>query len=334
MGTVRWLRGVLREMAFWATRYRRLRKIDLLIIAGSNQLSDYVGGPWSFPYTIYAWSLAARLAGTPVVFLSVGAGPIRFRLSRYFVRQALNWAVFRSYRDVGSRETVEALGVHGPYRVAPDLAHSLRFETPQAMDLPPARSRTVVINPIPYFDPRYWAKNDTSVYARYVNEIALFAAWLLERSYRVRFAPTQLRADPPVIADVMRLLGRVTASDDPANRPDPVVTTFEELLALLAEADIVIATRFHGVVLAQMLGKPTLGIAYRRSTTDLLVDVGQGAYAMDITNVTVAGLVERFRALESDREAKERIMRRLEVYRESLAAQYDLVLGLAPGGGH
>jgi polysaccharide pyruvyl transferase WcaK-like protein len=325
------LAGALGEVSFCSTRYRRMRRIDLLIVAGSNQLSDYVGGPWGFPYTIFAWAAAARLAGTRVVFLSVGAGPIRSSLSRYFIRAALGWAAYRSYRDVGSRDTIQALGVPGPHLLAPDLAHGLRLQAPEAARRDAAGARTVVVNPLPYFDPRFWAESDRAVYERYVDLLAAFAGRLLGRGYRVRLIPTQLRADPPVIADVVRALERLSSAL-PADRLDPAVSSFEELLARLAEADVVVATRFHGVVLAQMLGKPTIGIAYRRSTTDLLADVGQGAYSIDAGALTLEGLWERLESLESDSGAARRIAERLGAYREALAAQYDLVLGTATGG--
>ncbi len=324
----RWLGDALVEAAFWGKRYSSLRRIDLLIVAGSNQLSDYVGGPWGFPYTIFAWSVAARLTGTRVAFLSVGAGPLRTRLGRYFLRKAIGWAVYSSFRDEGSRDTIKSLGVGAPHRVAPDLAHGLRFEVPS--DGPrPAATRTVVVNPLPYMDPRFWAESDSDAYARYVDLLASFARTLLERGHRVRLVPTQLRADPPVIADVMRALGPRPRSEALHDRIDPPVAGFEDLIAILAEADVVVATRFHGVVLAQMLGKPTIGIAYRRSTTDLLVDVGQGAYAIDIAALTLDGLLGRLEALEADRGASGRLAARIETYRKAVAAQYDELLGSA-----
>lgn len=328
--TVLWVRNGIAEAAFWTTRYKRMRRIDLLIVAGSNQLSDYFGGPWGFPYSVCAWSAAARMAGTRVAFLSVGAGPIRSPLSRSFIRAALAWSEYHSHRDLGSIDTIKALGVAGPHRVAPDLAQGLRIDVPRSRPRTAVR-RTVVVNPLPYFDPRYWAEKDQAVYDRYVNLLAAFAGKLLERGYRVRFAPTQLRADPPVIADVIRALGHRPAEEIPDDRMDPPVATFEDLVALLAEADVVVATRFHGVVLAQLLGKPTIGIAYRRSTTDLLHDVGQGAYAIDMADLTLSGLLARLTALEADQGAAERIVARMKVLREALAEQYDLVL--TPEGG-
>jgi polysaccharide pyruvyl transferase WcaK-like protein len=319
------------ESVFWGARLQRLRGMDLLIVAGSNQLSDYFGGPWGFPYSVWAWSAAARLRGTRLVFLSVGAGPIRSRLSRYFIRMALGWSAYASVRDVGSRDTVTALGASTPPPIAPDLAQGLKLDQHRGARRGGSTKRTVVVIPIPYFDPRYWAESDQTVYDRYVSLLVAFARTLLDRGDRVRFVPTQLRADPPVIADVMRALDR-TIPIDPADRIDPPVATLADLIELLDEADAVVATRFHGVVLAQLLGKPTVGIAYRRSTTDLLMDVGQGAYAVDIKVVTLEGLLGLVDALDSDPAAQGRIEKRLGDFREALSAQYDVVLG-APGGG-
>lgn len=316
------------ESLFAIERYRRLRGLDLLIIAGSNQLSDYVGGPWGFPYRIAAWSAAARLAGVPVAFLSVGAGPIRDPRSRRFVRSALTSAAFRSFRDVGSRDTARALGVPGPHVVAPDLAHGLRL--PEGTGAHPPRlrgsDRTIAVNPLPYFDPRFWAESDAGVYRRYVETLASFAEALRARGDRVRFVPTQLRADPPVIADIVQVLRERSWPGD-LSELTPSVGTFEELMRELGDADVVVATRFHGAVLGLMAGRPVIGIAYRRSTTDLLEDAGVGRYAIDAAALTREGLLERLGELESDEAAVDRIRRRMAEKHEAVGAQYDALLG-------
>ncbi|HEU4724603.1 MAG TPA: polysaccharide pyruvyl transferase family protein [Candidatus Eisenbacteria bacterium] len=320
-----------REASFWVVRWRRMRGVDLLIVAGSNQLSDYYGGAWGFPYTLWAWSLAARLAGARVAYLSVGAGPIRERRSGAILRAALSLADYRSYRDVGSCEAIAAIGFPGPLVRAPDLAHGLRIAPASgpASDAGVGAGMLVAINPLPYFDPRSWAERDAAVYSAFVETMAGFAKALLARGDRVRFVPTQLRADPQVIADILRAMGPA-ADGATAESLAPAVTDFDDLVAQLTAADFIVATRFHGVLISQMLGKPTIGIVYRRSTRDLLVDVGQGDYAVDIREITPALLLERLAALSRDGGAKDRIQRRLEEYRKDLRAQYATLLGIAP----
>lgn len=326
-----WFREMAGEAAFWGHRFRHMRRTDLVIVAGSNQLSDYFGGPWGFPYAIWAWTLAARVAGARVAILSVGAGPIRSRRSRFFIRGSVSRAFYVSYRDAGSRDAVAAIGVRGPYTLAPDLAYGLR---PRASGAPSpgfaSAAPAVLIIPLPHFDPRSWAERDPGVYGRYIDTFATFAVTLLGRGYRVRFAPTQLRVDPPVIADILRAIASRSSSAPPASELAPPVATFQDLVARLAESDYVVATRFHGVLISQMLGKPTIGIVYRPSMRGQLVDVGQGAYAIDIADVTAERLLERLQALVQDRGAGERIERRLEEYRAALAAQIRAVLAAGP----
>ena len=55
-----------------------LRSLDLLIISGGGQLLDSWGGPWKFPYTIFKWTLLAKLSGEKCYFLNVGAGPLTY----------------------------------------------------------------------------------------------------------------------------------------------------------------------------------------------------------------------------------------------------------------
>src|SRR5207247_11214974 len=61
------------ELAFLARSYRNLPGTVLLLVAGSQQLNDYWGGPWGFPFTLFKWSLLARATGTKVAVLSPGA---------------------------------------------------------------------------------------------------------------------------------------------------------------------------------------------------------------------------------------------------------------------
>src|SRR3954465_9797480 len=65
--------SILAEPAFLFTSYRRLKNIQLLLVAGSQQLNDGYGGAWGFPYPLFKWTLLATLTGTKAAILSVGA---------------------------------------------------------------------------------------------------------------------------------------------------------------------------------------------------------------------------------------------------------------------
>ena len=104
---IRCMQGVVavgRESVFIVRSWRRLRGTDMLLIAGSNQLEDWFGGPWGYPYTILLWTVLARAVGARVAFVCVGAGPLNSRLSRWLCVRALALASYASFRDAESLE--------------------------------------------------------------------------------------------------------------------------------------------------------------------------------------------------------------------------------------
>jgi polysaccharide pyruvyl transferase WcaK-like protein len=179
----------VRELRFLIQCYRNLRHIDLLIIAGSQQLIDYVGGPWAFPYTLFKWSLIAKVVDTRVAFVSVGAGPIHSPLGRFFIRTSLMQAQYRSFRDESSRELVRDLGVGGANRVFPDLVFSLEARSPSSAGAIVKSSRIVGINPVPFLDGQYWLGANPTRYEDYIRKLASFAVWITRKEYRLLFSP-------------------------------------------------------------------------------------------------------------------------------------------------
>lgn len=316
------------ELKFLVQCTRNLRGTDLLIVAGSQQLSDYFGGAWGSPYTLFKWSVIAKLVGTKVAFLSVGVGPINSPLSRFFIRHSLRLASYCSYRDEGSKWLIEKLGVSGENPVFPDLVFSLEITEP----LPLAESQSpplVAINPLPFFDDAYWPEHSTDVYEGYLRKLAAFALWLIQRGYRVSFVPTQLLADPPVIREIRRLMNNEGGPNVEAHLVDRPVLTFEDLISEISKTDIVVATRFHGIILSHLLKKSVLGIAYHKKSSELMAQMGQSEYVVDINRLDLNVLRERFILLESrGRTAEAEIEQRVSLYRRVLEDQYDRVFRL------
>ena len=283
------VRAVLLEIPFLFRSWRRLRGTRLVIIAGSNQLGDWFGGPWGFPYTVLRWCALGRAAGARVVFLGVGAGPIDARLSGRFCRWALNLAAYVSLRDRGSQALVEACGFRGVSVVAPDLAFGLR---PNPASRPyctgPAR---VVVNVFPYKDPAYdpLVPAASEAFGRYVAMIAEVAAGLAGLGHRVSFVCSQ-RADRRVIDAVLERLRGTQAASAPVQEPQTVA----EIRQLLAEADFVVASRFHGVLLSLLAAQPVVALCYQEKTRELMESVEMGRFALDIGATDAATILARF----------------------------------------
>src|SRR5580698_8074574 len=105
--------GAFRELGFLAQCYKNLKGVDLLLVAGSGQLTDHSGGPWAYPYTIFKWSILARARGAKLAFVSIGTSWINSSVSEFFLKSALSHADYRCCRDESSGHQVEELGVTG-----------------------------------------------------------------------------------------------------------------------------------------------------------------------------------------------------------------------------
>ncbi len=298
-----------------------------MIFAGSHQLNDFVGGPWHYPYTVLKWALLARNAGAKVVFLSLGAGPIDTWLGRSFIRRALKLSSYRSYRDETSKQVVDTLHVFETNKVVPDLAFSL--DSP-LMSKEAARSvgPVVGINPLPLYTD-YWYLTDEKKYQTYIGKLAAFADWLVGRGCVVHFIPTQLKVDPAVIDDVRR---RMTSNGKPEYDKlivQPTIHSLDDLLSALSELDIMVATRYHGILLSLALHKPVMAIAYHDKSRDLMNWLGQGDYVMKGETFSVDDLTDRFPVLEKESESIASALRQQTPdFQSSVQAQYDEVFKL------
>ncbi len=319
----------MRELRFLLQSYRNLKGIDLLIFAGSQQLIDYVGGPWAFPYTLFKWVLLAKAVKAKVAFVSIGAGPIQSPLGKFFARNSLVLASYRSFRDETSRAFVEALGVPGQNSVFPDLAYSLQIDAASTKNL--CTSLPIVgVNPVPFYDEQYWPGANALQYEKYTRNLADFALWLIERGYKVLFFPTQLRLDPPVINDIKNVMKAKATGDLEQNIIEKPIYSFDGLVTAICMTDIVVATRFHGIVIPYVLGKPVLGIAYQKKTVDLMAQMGQSEYVVDINAFDADSLKARFISLASrSKSVREDIEHRNSALKHALQNQYDQVLNSA-----
>ena len=255
----------LAELRFLLRVARFLGRVDLVVIAGSNQFLDNFGGAAGFPFTLLKWTVLARMRGTPVAVTSVGAGPLTGRASRLMVRLVLRLADRVSYRDAGSRALAEGPRSVPIGDVRPDLAFSLQPSHGPRRDC----VKRIGVNVMPVYDGRYWPDARPERYARYVDAMAATVAGLLQRDLDVFLYATQ-PGDELVIADVQH---KLSESGGPAVAATGA-STLEDLLTTITSADLLIATRFHGTVLALTCGRPVVSVCYHRKTADLMAELG------------------------------------------------------------
>jgi polysaccharide pyruvyl transferase WcaK-like protein len=279
-----------REPAFIVRTYRYLRGSDLLMIAGSNQLEDWFGGPWGYPYTLLLWTALGRLAGAPVAFVSVGAGPLDSPLSRWMCVRALRLATYVSFRDSDSLRLMRRLGYRGTAGVVPDLAVLL-----QMADLRQRPSRVpprVAINPFPHQDPQYDPRATTgdAAFGAYVDSIAALVVEATSRGFVPILFGTQ-RADARIIDLVQAQIDTRAPSLGEFERRMP--QTLDDLIALIDDSDAIVATRYHAILFGILRGRPSVGICYQSKSKRLLEMADLAQYAVEVQHLNGAEVLDR-----------------------------------------
>lgn len=317
--------GFPNEMYRWVKAGAGLREADVFVVPGTGLLTDMAGLRGFGPYSLFQWSLVARLRRCRVFFVSVGAGPIDSSVGRRLTRGALSLASYRSYRDESSRSYLESLGIPvGCDPVYPDLV----FSPPErpAIDEPRKNGGSVVglgvmVLPEQLTSPRPRAE----VYEGYVENLAGVAEWLLDRGYDIKLLigdVNDLRAGE----DLRRLVRKRRPSGVDERLVSEPVESVDDIVSQIASTDVVIASRFHNVLDAVLRGKPVVAISSHPKSEALMRSLGLADYCLDVDTFTADQVIERVRRLETDADAIGAPARRKAAeFREALDRQYERI---------
>ena len=326
-GRIRSVVGKVREeWIFCRDGYRFAREFHFLVVGLGGVFDEAWGGKWRDLYSIFRWTVLARLARTPVLCLSVGVEEVHTTLGKFFCKTALSLAKYRSFRDEESKKKVEEMGVRGENRIFPDLAFGLDLQKNLLSTAKQEKSKAIGVSPIAYYDPRFWPVQDVSAYQTYLKRLASFVSWLLCSGYDVVLFPTQIRMDRTAIEE----LRASVLEDVPVSLHDRLtdskLRTVDECLALLSQLAMVVTSRLHGVILSFLAGTPVLAISPANKIDSLMEDMELTEYVLGIREIELPWLVDRFQKLDGNRDTmKNRLQQKVAEYRLAVEAQFDIV---------
>ena len=273
-----------------------VRRHDVVIVPGAGTLEAALPlRPWGVPYSMFLLSASGRLFGTKVALVSVGASAIRQRATRWLFKSAARLAFYRSYRDAQSRDLVRQWGLDtSGDPVYADLA----FGVP----VPPYGSgdpQTVGVGVMDYYGGNDDRRRAAEIHASYLAKMKRFTRWLIDSGYRVRLFGGDNLWDDGVVLEILE--------DVRAYRPDLApdwvaaepVSSFAELMQAIAPAGAVVATRYHNVICALKLGKPTISLGYSPKFAALMTDMGMQGFSQPADSLDVDRLIEQFMELQS-----------------------------------
>jgi len=318
--------GIPSELYRWVRAFKTLMGKDMLVVPGTGLLTDAFGlFEWG-PYNVFKWSLTAKLCGCELFFVSVGAGPIYSTFGRWLIKSALYLANFRSYRDNSTLKYLEGVGAARKNdRVYPDLAFSL----PEAIlphDHIHKGLRPVVGLGLMEYPGKYSVENPSNaIYLAYLENLVIFAKWLLAHEYDIRLLIGDMY-DERVKQDFRDLLKEGLSCSCEGRIIDEPVSSVEQLLSQIAATDVVVATRFHNVLLSLALNRPAISISFHHKCASLMSEMGLSEYCKDINHFCPTQLIESFCDLKANaEELRPFIRQKTEERRTALNEQYDLI---------
>jgi polysaccharide pyruvyl transferase WcaK-like protein len=272
-----------------------VRRHDVVMVPGMGVLeTSQPLRSWHFPYSIFLISAFGRVFRTKVALVSVGATDIHQPLARHLVTTAVRLTYYRSFRDAFSRDAMRRMGLDtSGDAVYPDLAFAL----------PPPRDVPVVAGMVGVGIMDYNGSNDErrqadQLHASYVEKMKRFVLWLVDNGRSVRLFTTDVH-DERIRDEVIAYLRARRPQLDPSRIVAEPISSIDELMRQIASVDTVVASRFHNVLCALMLGKPTLSVGYAAKFGVLMEEVGMAEFCQSAHSVDVDRLIEQFTELES-----------------------------------
>ena len=305
------------ELVHWIKCLHALSRADMLVVAGTGIVCDYLTGPLGYPYDIFKLSTLATLCRVKLAFLSIGAGPIHHPLSRWLVKRSLALAHHRSYRDEASKQHLEKIGFSTERDVVcPDAVFGLS-KGAFVSSVAEGQRRIVGLGIKDYGLP------EPEAFREYLDTMADFVSWLQGQGYSVRLLIGDIQYDTSVIDEFVGVLkNRNIPAGPPLLIAEPALTV-AELLRQVSETEAVISARYHNLVVALIQNKPVIALSDHAKLDSVVTDFGLAQYLLPLRNLSSDILIERFKQLESDVERlRPHLKAKLEKYRQALDVLY------------
>jgi polysaccharide pyruvyl transferase WcaK-like protein len=210
-------------------------------------------------------------------------------------------------------------------RVYPDLAFSLPEVAIPHRDPGKSRRSVVGLGVMAYAGKYSVATPSDTTYLAYLQNLVTFVRWLLAREFDVRLLSGDF-ADVDTRQEFRDLLREQLSVCDEGRIIDEPICSVEGLLSQIVATDIVVATRFHNVLLALLCNKPVVSISFHHKCESLMSAMGLSEYCLDINDLKVDKLIEKFCDLQTNSDIIKPVIRaKTKEFREALDQQYRFI---------
>jgi polysaccharide pyruvyl transferase WcaK-like protein len=128
--------------------------------------------------------------------------------------------------------------------------------------------------------------------------VTRFVLWLADTDHQVRLFVGDTKGSDQLVIDEILAQVPIQRPDLP---PDQItaapVSTFTDLMEAMAPAGAIIATRYHNLICALRLAKPTISLGYAAKHDTLMATMGLADYCQHAASLDLDRLIAQFNEL-------------------------------------
>jgi polysaccharide pyruvyl transferase WcaK-like protein len=221
---------------------------------------------------------------------------------------------------------LKGIGFHADNdRVYPDLVFSLPVAVIPFQHVE-RRGRPVVgLGLMAYLERISTPRPSNAIYPAYLETLTTVVRWLLAQENDIRLLVGDL-ADVRTTQELRALLRKQLSAFDIGRIVDEPVLSVKDLLSQIAATDIVVATRFHNVLLALLCEKPVISISFHHKCKSLMNSMGLSTYCLDIKDLKADQLINKICDMKANAaELKLLIREKNSEFRKALDEQYRFI---------
>jgi polysaccharide pyruvyl transferase WcaK-like protein len=133
------------------------------------------------------------------------------------------------------------------------------------------------------------------IYATYVEAMKQFVRWLVDNGRNVRlFVGDTNGSDDSVVQEILADLTESRPGLGPSRVVAEPTVSFTDVMRGMSPCGSVVAIRYHNLVAALRLSKPTLSISYSPKHDVLMSEFGLPGFSQPVNELDVDRLIEQF----------------------------------------
>lgn len=276
--------------------------------------------PWEIPYSLFLLCVWGRVFRTRVALVDVGADKINKPTTRWLSTMAARLASYRSYRDSMSRTAMSERGVDTTNdHVYPDLM----FGLPVTSQVDLGEADSVALGVMAYYGGNDDRSRAGALHRTYVEQMRTLLNWLLDHGKKVTLILGDSVHDQAVTRELYDHCRASRSNISPGLLKVLPVASPRELAEGIKNTRIVVAIRYHNVITALRLSRPTLAISYSPKHEVVMDDMGLSGFCHPAATMNVTTLIEQFRRLDREADTVHRALReRNREKQDLLSAQF------------